>query len=160
MQWTPDRNSGFSTVDPGKLYLPVISSLVYHHNNVNVEAQMATSASLLHWLRGMLQVRSRHPVFGLGDFEVVSADNETILAFTRSMEADGSDPAESVLCVSNLSSRPQAATITLPERFAGRQLVDLFGGSGFPWVAQDGRVTITLGTRDFFWLQLRGAEAS
>ena len=72
MQWTPDRNSGFSSVDPGKLYLPVISSLVYHYNNVNVEAQMATSASLLHWLRGMLQVRSRHPVFGLGDFDVVA----------------------------------------------------------------------------------------
>ena len=82
MQWTPDRNAGFSTVDPGKLYLPVISSLVYHYNNVNVEAQMASSASLLHWVRGMLQVRGRHPVFGLGDFTVVPADNEAILAFT------------------------------------------------------------------------------
>ena len=72
MQWTPDRNAGFSSVDPGKLYLPVISSLVYHYNNVNVEAQMASSASLLHWVRGMLQVRGRHPVFGLGDFAVVA----------------------------------------------------------------------------------------
>ena len=54
MQWTPDRNSGFSSVDPGKLYLPVISSLVYHYNNINVEAQIASSSSLLHWLRGML----------------------------------------------------------------------------------------------------------
>ena len=54
MQWTPDRNAGFSTADPGKLYLPVIQSLVYHYNHVNVEAQMATSSSLLHWVRGML----------------------------------------------------------------------------------------------------------
>jgi maltose alpha-D-glucosyltransferase/alpha-amylase len=76
------------------------------------------------------------------------------------MDAEGNDPAEAVLCVSNLSSRPQAATITLPEQFAGRQLVDLFGGSGFPWVAADGRVTITLGTRDFFWLQLRSGDGS
>jgi maltose alpha-D-glucosyltransferase/alpha-amylase len=158
MQWTPDRNAGFSSVDPGKLYLPVISSLVYHYNNVNVEAQMASSASLLHWVRGMLQVRSRHPVFGLGAFEVVPADNDHILAFTRVMAAQGDDPAEAILCVNNLSSRPQAATIELPSSLSGRQLIDLFGGSGFPWVAEDGRVTLTLGSRDFFWLQLRGGE--
>ena len=158
MQWTPDRNAGFSTVDPGKLYLPVISSLVYHYNNVNVEAQMASSASLLHWVRGMLQVRSRHPVFGLGEFAVVPADNAHILAFTRSMDSQGDDAAETVLCVNNLSSRPQAATLELPEHVSGRRLVDLFGGSNFPWVAADGRVTLTLGSRDFFWLQLRGEE--
>lgn len=160
MQWSPDRNSGFSSVDPGKLYLPVISSLVYHYNNVNVEAQMAHSSSLLHWVRGMLQVRARHPVFGLGDFDVVPADNPTVLAFTRSMDADeeSGDAAEAVLCVNNLSSRPQATTVQLPERFAGRELADLFGGSGFPWVAPDGRVTITLGSRDFFWLRLRRGE--
>lgn len=159
MQWTPDRNAGFSSVDPGKLYLPVISSLVYHYNNVNVEAQMASSASLLHWVRGMLQVRGRHPVFGLGEFEVVPADNEAILAFTRVLTGDHDHhPDEAVLCVNNLSSRPQAATIQLPEHLSGRQLIDLFGGQGFPWVANDGRVTLTLGSRDFFWLQLRGGE--
>jgi maltose alpha-D-glucosyltransferase/alpha-amylase len=103
-------------------------------------------------------VRSRHPVFGLGDFTVVPADNDHILAFTRSMDAEGDDPAEAILCVNNLSSRPQAATIQLPEQLSGRALVDLFGGSGFPWVAADGRVTLTLGSRDFFWLQLRGQE--
>jgi maltose alpha-D-glucosyltransferase/alpha-amylase len=158
MQWTPDRNAGFSSVDPGKLYLPVISSLVYHYNNINVEAQMASSASLLHWVRGMLQVRGRHPVFGLGDFTVVEADNDAILSYTRTMDADGNEPGEAVLCVNNLSSRPQAATIQLPEHLAGRELIDLFGGSGFPWVASDGRVTLTLGSRDFFWLRLRGGE--
>ena len=74
------------------------------------------------------------------------------------MEADGNEPGEAVLCVNNLSSRPQAATIQLPEHLAGRELIDLFGGSGFPWVASDGRVTLTLGSRDFFWLRVRGGE--
>ena len=108
MQWTPDRNSGFSSVDPGKLYLPVISSLVYHYNNINVEAQIASSSSLLHWLRGMLQIRSRHPVFGLGSFEVCPAENDTILAFLRTVDGGEFDDveAETVLCVNNMSSRP------------------------------------------------------
>jgi maltose alpha-D-glucosyltransferase/alpha-amylase len=161
MQWTPDRNSGFSAVDPGKLYLPVISSLVYHYNTVNVEAQMATSSSLLHWVRAMLQVRSRHPVFGLGDFEVSPSENEAILSFVRHHEGDrplGTDtPAtETVLCVYNLSSRPQATTVQLPEEYAGAQLVDLFGGQGFPKIGDDGKVLVTLGSRDFFWFQVRG----
>ncbi|MEP6798427.1 MAG: alpha-glucosidase C-terminal domain-containing protein, partial [Lapillicoccus sp.] len=164
MQWTPDRNAGFSSVDPGKLYLPVISSLVYHHNAVNVEAQMATSSSLLHWVRGMLQVRSRHQVFGLGDFRVCPSDNDAVLSFVRSTAGAPSssaspDVAEAVLCVNNLASRPQASTVHLPEEYAGAQLLDLFGGQGFPQVGDDGRVVITLGSRDFFWLQLRGESA-
>ncbi len=155
MQWTPDRNAGFSSADPGKLYLPVIQSLVYHHNNVNVEAQRASSSSLLHWVRAMLQVRSAHPVFGLGDFELRDVDNDAILAFTRRVEADPSadrmEP-EAVLCLHNLSSRPQGGRITLPERYAGARVADLFGGSGFGRVESDGTYRATLGSRDFFWL--------
>jgi maltose alpha-D-glucosyltransferase/alpha-amylase len=158
MQWTPDRNAGFSSVDPGKLYLPVISSLIYHYNNVNVEAQMASGASLLHWVRGMLQVRSRHSVFGLGVFEPCAADNDAILAFTRAVdpqETSEVDGFPSVLCVNNMSSRPQATTVRLPDVYKGGQLVDLFGGNGFPQVSDDGSVMLTLGTRDFFWLGLQ-----
>src|SRR5690606_17884309 len=88
MQWTPDRNAGFSTADPGKLYLPVITSLVYHYNSVNVEAQMASGSSLLHWMRGMLQVRAAHEVFGLGEFHLCEADNDAILAYVRALPAD------------------------------------------------------------------------
>ena len=106
----------------------------------------------------MLQIRSQHPVFGLGDFAVVQADNEAVLSFTRVLCGDPAHEDEAVLCVNNLSSRPQAATVQLPEHLSDRQLVDLFGGSGFPWVAPDGRVTFTLGSRDFFWLQVRGRE--
>ena len=79
MQWTPDRNAGFSEADPGKLYLPVIQSLVFHYNQVNVEAALASSGSLLHWVRETLAVRKRHPVFGLGDFTVVDAEAEQVL---------------------------------------------------------------------------------
>ena len=157
MQWTPDRNAGFSTADPGKLYLPVITSLVYHHNHTNVEAQMATGSSLLHWVRSMLAVRREHPVFGLGDFEICKSVNDRVLSFVRvdRSERDKEDrSAMAVLCVNNLSSRPQATTVTVPDELRGWETRDLFGGGGFPDIADDGTVTITLGSRDFFWLAL------
>jgi maltose alpha-D-glucosyltransferase/alpha-amylase len=158
MQWTPDRNAGFSDADPGKLYLPVISSLVYHYNGVNVEAQMATGHSLLHWLRGMLGVRRLHPAFGLGDFDIVPTDNDSILAYTRAMASTRDHAGETLLCVNNLSDKPQAATVQLPEHLGENELFDLFGGANFPWIAADGRVTFTMGSRDFFWLRV-GAES-
>lgn len=155
MQWTPDRNAGFSAADPGKLYLPVVSSLVYHYNNVNVEAQMASSSSLLHWVRAMLEIRKRHPVFGLGDFEVCPSDNEAVLSFLRvTWDHDGNNDSEAVLCVNNLASRPQATTVRVPDEFRGAHLEDLFGGQGFPKIGDDGTITLTLGSRDFFWLRL------
>ncbi|GAA2169202.1 maltose alpha-D-glucosyltransferase [Pedococcus bigeumensis] len=155
MQWTPDRNSGFSVADPGKLYLPVVSSLVYHYNNVNVEAQMASSSSLLHWVRAMLEIRKRHPVFGLGDFEVCPSDNEAVLSFLRvTWDPEGNSSSEAVLCVNNLASRPQATTVRVPDEFRGAHLEDLFGGEGFPKISDDGTITLTLGSRDFFWLRL------
>ncbi|NLW98710.1 MAG: maltose alpha-D-glucosyltransferase [Actinomycetales bacterium] len=157
MQWNPDRNAGFSSADPGKLYLPVVSSLVFNYTTVNVEAQMAHSSSLLHWLRGMLAVRRAHPVFGLGDFTVAQSSNEHVLAFVRAHPdrlpvEDRS--AQAVLCVNNLSSRPQATTLKLPPGYENAIIYDLFGGSGFPDVDADGSVTLTLGSRDFFWFGL------
>jgi maltose alpha-D-glucosyltransferase/alpha-amylase len=166
MQWTPDRNAGFSTADPGKLYLPVITSLVYHYNNVNVEAQMAYGGSLLHWTRGMLQVRSRHEVFGLGEFQLCEADNDAVLAFVRVLgkEDAAAQPhgLPAVLCVNNLSSRPQGARVILPPGLHGAETVDLFGGVGFPDVGDDGEIHLTLGSRDFFWIGLtpRAQEAT
>lgn len=173
MQWNPDRNAGFSTVaDPGKLHLPVVQSLTNHFGGVNVEAQLASSSSLLHWVRGMLALRKRHPVFGLGAFSALplvepgtvvtdapACDNEAVLAFVRTLDATtpgaGHEEPETVLCVHNLASTPQAVTLTVPEH-AGSRIVDLFGGSGFPAVGEDGRVTLTMGSRDFFWLRLEG----
>ncbi len=155
MQWTPDRNAGFSTADPGKLYLPVIQSLVYHHAGVNVEAQRASRSSLLHWMRAMLDVRRRHPVFGLGTYVHVEAENPSVLAFLRVL-ADGDtpgEPAETVLCVNNLSSTPQATRLHLPG-LGDATLVDVFGGSGFEAVPPDEHLGLTMGSRDFFWLRV------
>jgi maltose alpha-D-glucosyltransferase/alpha-amylase len=147
MQWTPDRNSGFSTADPGKLYLPVVQSLVHNYTNTNVEVQLAQPSSLLHWVHGMLAVRRQHPALGSGDFQPVASDNQSVLAFVRGL------PEESLLCIANLASTARATTLTLPT-WAGARLTDVFGGAVFPAVGEDGTLTITLGSREFFWLTI------
>jgi len=147
MQWTPDRNAGFSAADPGKLYLPVIQSLVHHYTSANVEAQIAQPTSLLHWVRGLLAVRRQHPAFGLGDYVPVVSSNESVFAFLRRT------PQETLLCMANLATTPRAATLSL-EALAGRELVDIFGGTPFPAIGPDGRLTMTFGSRDFYWLSV------
>ncbi|WP_323960274.1 maltose alpha-D-glucosyltransferase [Arthrobacter sp. JZ12] len=161
MQWNPDRNAGFSTADPGKLYLPVVQSLVYHYNHVNVEAQLASSSSLLHWMRQMLAVRRSHPAFGLGSYRNVPTEAEPVLAFIREVaegNAEGEQP-EVILCVFNLSQHPVAARLHLPE-YSGRGLRDLFGGTPFPAFGEEGDLTLTLGSHDFYWLRLRSASSN
>jgi maltose alpha-D-glucosyltransferase / alpha-amylase len=160
MQWTPDRNAGFSTADPGKLYLPVVQSLTYHYGAVNVEQQMSTASSLLHWTRSMLAVRKQHPVFGLGRFVQVEADNPHVLAFLRVLRDNEvpDEPGETVLCVNNLSHVPQGTTLDL-SGYRGAGLADIFGGEGFPGVPADGQLHITMGSRDFFWLKVSGSSA-
>jgi maltose alpha-D-glucosyltransferase/alpha-amylase len=157
MQWTPDRNAGFSTADPGKLYLPVIQSLVYHYSLVNVESQLAQSRSLLHWVRNVIHTRKAHPVFGLGNLQVLDTDHDSALAFLRSYAGSGSmsmgDHAEDVLCLFSFAHNPVSFTVTAPE-LAGRTLTDLFGGARFPSFDAEGKVTFTLGTQTFFWLKV------
>lgn len=156
MQWTPDRNGGFSTADPGKLFLPIVQSLVFHYNQVNVEAQLAQSRSLLHWVRNVIHVRKAHPVFGLGDIRVLPTNHESVLAFVRSYAGSGThfgDQPEDVLCVFSFAHNPISVTLEAPE-FAERTLYDLFGAAEFPTVAEDGRLTLTLGTQSFYWLHI------
>ncbi|MEJ5944827.1 maltose alpha-D-glucosyltransferase [Pseudokineococcus basanitobsidens] len=157
MQWTPDRNAGFSTADPGKLYLPTVQSLVYSYGAINVEASLASSSSLLHWVRALLALRRQHPVFGVGTYVPLHADNPAVLAFLRVLddhEAARSGLApETVLCVANMAATPQASALRLPGR-EGHDLQDLFGGAGFPRVDDDGRFPVTLGARDFLWLSV------
>lgn len=147
MQWTPDRNAGFSTADPGQLHLPVVQSLVHHYNNVNVEAQIAQSTSLLHWVRGMLTVRRRTPALSLGDYRTVTSDNDAVLAFTRSTDD------QTVLVVANLAATARSARLASPV-LADATLRDVFAGSPFPATGADGAVTLTLGSRDFYWLEV------
>ena len=156
MQWTPDRNAGFSTADPGKLFLPVVQSLVYHYSLVNVESQLAQSRSLLHWVRNVIHTRKAHPVFGLGDLTVMETDHDATLAFLRNYAGStGStgDAGEAVLCVFSFLHNPVSVTITASD-LAGCTLTDLFGGSRFPSFDAQGRVTITLGTQSFYWLRV------
>jgi len=151
MQWTPDRNAGFSTADPGKLYLPLIQSLVHNYQHANVEAQWAQPTSLLHWVHGMLKVRRQHPAFGTGTFVPLEADNESVLAFLRVT------PDETLLCVTNLASTARSARISLPG-YAGAQLTDVFGGSALGSTGAEGEVVVTLGSRDFYWLTVTASE--
>jgi maltose alpha-D-glucosyltransferase/alpha-amylase len=161
MQWNPDRNAGFSNADPGKLYLPVIQSLVYNYSMANVEAEAAHSGSLLRWTRQILSVRRNHAAFGLGNFRHVEADHEVVLAYLRELPEGNAagEPAETILCAFNLSQHPVAATLKLPQ-FAGRGLRDVFGGQTFPGVGEDGNLTLTLGSHDFFWLRLRSVSSN
>jgi maltose alpha-D-glucosyltransferase/alpha-amylase len=145
MQWTPDRNAGFSTADPGKLFLPVVQSLVHHYNHVNVEAQLAQPTSLLHWVHGMLNVRRQHPALGAGEFVQLRGDNESVLAFLRRT------PNETVLVVANLASTARSSKIQLPG-LAGAELHDVFGGAPFPSVTAGSTATFNLGAREFYWL--------
>ena len=161
MQWTPDRNAGFSTADPGKLFLPVVQSLVYNYALVNVESQLAQSRSLLHWVRNVIHVRKQHPTFGLGSMRVLRTDHESVLAFVREYEGSGSqfgDAPERVLCVFSFAHNPVAVNIEIGEEFAGQPLYDLFGGAEFPRVAEDGTATLTMGSQGFFWLHLGEAR--
>jgi maltose alpha-D-glucosyltransferase/alpha-amylase len=156
MQWTPDRNAGFSTADPGKLFLPIIQSLVYNYQQVNVESQLAQSRSLLHWVRNVIHVRKAHPAFGLGTLTVLRTNHESVLAFVREYAGSGTafgDQPERVLCVFSFAHNPVAVEIDMSD-YTGDTLYDLFGGGQFPTVSGEGIVTLTLATQSFYWLHI------
>ena len=157
MQWTPDRNAGFSSADPGKLYLPVVQSLVYNYTLTNVESQLAQSRSLLHWVRNVIHVRKAHPVFGLGSVRVLPTTHESVLAFVREYAGSPgtaiSDHPERVLCVYSFSHNPVSVRIAF-DAAEGMPLHDLFGGGEFPSVGDDGSLTLTLATQSFYWLHV------
>ncbi|MCL2465631.1 MAG: alpha-glucosidase C-terminal domain-containing protein, partial [Micrococcales bacterium] len=148
MQWTPDRNAGFSTADPGRLHLPLVRSLGYHYAHVNVEAQRAQPASLLHWVRHLLAVRREQPALGEGDLAMVPSDNDAVLAFLRR------SAEQTVLVVANLAGTARATRLHLPPDLAGSAVTDVFGGAPFPSVPADGVASCPLGPREFFWLRV------
>jgi maltose alpha-D-glucosyltransferase/alpha-amylase len=147
MQWTPDRNAGFSTADPGRLTLPVIMDAVYGFQSNNVEAQLTNSSSLLHWTRRMIHVRKENPAFGLGDFVDIGGSNPSVLSYIRSFGDDV------VLCVNNLSRFPQPVELDL-RRYEGYEPVELLGGVHFPRIGELPYL-LTLGAHSFYWFGLR-----
>ncbi|MHB1781579.1 MAG: maltose alpha-D-glucosyltransferase [Acidimicrobiales bacterium] len=149
MQWTPDRNGGFSRADFAQLVLPPLMDPVYGYQAVNVEAGLRDSSSFLHWLQRMLAVRRQHPIFATGGIEVLPADNPSVLAYVRT-SSDGDERA--VLCVSNLSRFAQAAEISLA-RWRDTVPVELIGRAQFPRIDEDA-YHVTLGPHGFYWLEL------
>ena len=129
MQWSPDRNGGFSRADPAALVLPPIMDALYGFETINVEAQIRDRHSPLNWVRVMLAVRKQHPAFGRGVFRLLYPKNRKILSYLR--EYDG----ETVLCTANLSRTPQAVELDLSE-FSGRIPIELTGDSVFPPIGQ------------------------
>jgi maltose alpha-D-glucosyltransferase/alpha-amylase len=152
MQWSGDRNSGFSRADFAQLYLPPIMDPVYGYAAVNVESQERAPKSLLHWVRNMVHARKEHPVFGTWSFEALDSDNGKVLAFLR--EGDG----EALLVVANLAASAQPVQLDL-SRFAGRVPVELLGGTAFPQIG-DLTYLLTLAPHGFYWFALEELSAS
>jgi maltose alpha-D-glucosyltransferase/alpha-amylase len=150
MQWTGDRNGGFSRADFAQLYLPPLMDPVYGYQAVNVEAQLRTPTSLLRWIRRFISLRKQHPVFGLGTYEPLETSNPRIFAHVRRYEDD------IVLCVHNVARSAQAVELDLA-RFRGMVPEEMFGRTAFPPVGELPYL-LTLGPRDFFWFQLREPE--
>jgi maltose alpha-D-glucosyltransferase/alpha-amylase len=157
MQWTPDRNAGFSRADFAQLYLPPLMDPVYGYQAVNVEAEQRNPSSFLHWVRRMIEVRKQHPVFGIGTFEVLNTENPSVLAYLRrATRDDGSE--DMVLCVNNLSRFAQPAELML-EHVAGKVPVELTGRVHFPRIGEL-PYFVTLAPYGFYWFALVDEEAT
>ncbi|WP_404385781.1 maltose alpha-D-glucosyltransferase [Caenispirillum salinarum] len=146
MQWSPDRNAGFSKCDPAKLYLPCVMDPVYGYTSVNVEAQARSPSSLLNWMRRLINVRKMHKSFGRGELKFLYPGNRKVLAYLREFEG------ESILCVANMSRAPQAVELDLHE-YGGRVPVELMGRSAFPPVGEMPYL-LTLPAYGFYWFLL------
>jgi len=146
MQWTGDRNGGFSRADFAQLYAPPLMDPVYGYQAVNVEAQLRTPTSLLRWLRRFISLRKEHPVFGFGTFEPLEPSNPRIFAHVRRYEDDV------MLCVHNLARSAQAVELDL-SGFKGRHPEEIFGRSRFPAIGELPYL-LTLAPRGFYWFQL------
>jgi maltose alpha-D-glucosyltransferase/alpha-amylase len=161
MQWSPDRNGGFSTADFAQLYLPPLMDPVYGYQAVNVEAGTRNPSSFLHWMKRMLEVRKQHPVFGTGSFEVVSLENPSVLAYVRTLDAPELPAQEGVLakpgpdivlCVCNLSKLAQPAELPL-QQWEGKIPIELLGRVPFPRIGEL-PYFITLAPYGFYWFEL------
>ncbi|MFT4171950.1 MAG: maltose alpha-D-glucosyltransferase [Rhodocyclaceae bacterium] len=151
MQWSPDRNAGFSRADPQRLYLPPIMDPVYGYESTNVEAQLRSPSSLLNWIRRLIAVRKAHPAFGRGALEFLRPGNRKVLAYVR--RYDG----EVILCVANLARSAQPVELDLSE-FKGRVPLELLGRTTFPPIG-DLPYFLTLPAWGFYWFALSADQA-
>jgi maltose alpha-D-glucosyltransferase/alpha-amylase len=146
MQWTSDRNGGFSRCDPARLYAPMIMDPIYGYESVNVEAQSRSISSLLSWTKRLIAVRKSRKVFGRGSLTFIRPKNRSVLVYVRQYEGDV------LLCVANLSRSAQAVEIDLSP-WRGRTPLELLGNKDFPPIG-DQPYVVTLAPYGFFWFQL------
>ncbi|HUP44296.1 MAG TPA: maltose alpha-D-glucosyltransferase [Thermoanaerobaculia bacterium] len=151
MQWSADRNAGFSRANPQRLFLPVVIDPAYHYEQVNVEAQQNNPHSLLWWMKRLIATRKRFQAFGRGTMEFLHPENRKILAFTRRWEG------QTILVVANLSRLVQCFELDLQE-FRGMVPVELSGGVRFPEITERPWF-LNLGPFAFYWFQLQKQEA-
>ena len=147
MQWSPDRNAGFSSANPQKLYLPTVLDSEYHFESVNVETQRRNTSSLFWFMKRMINLRKKHPAFGRGDMKFLDVENPKVLAFTRTYED------ETLLIVVNLSKYSQPALIDMPS-FTGYVPVEAFSQNRFPAIPDSESYFFTLAPHDYQWFVL------
>ncbi|BAU48059.1 alpha-amylase [Sulfurifustis variabilis] len=150
MQWSPDRNAGFSRADPQRLYLPPIMDPIYGYEAVNVEAQARDPSSLLNWMKRLLSVRKSHQAFGRGRLVFLRPGNRKILAFLREHGEDA------ILCVANLARSAQPVELDL-SRYKGRVPVELLGRAAFPPIGELPYL-LTMPSHGFYWFRLAKGE--
>jgi maltose alpha-D-glucosyltransferase/alpha-amylase len=153
MQWSADRNAGFSASNPQKLYLPVILDPEYHYESVNVEMQSRNTSSLLWWTKRLINTRRKYKAFSRGDMKFINAENPKILAFTRTYED------ETMLVIVNLSRYIQPVELDIHE-YHGYQPVEVFSKNKFPSVKSDTPYFFTLGPHDCQWFLLQKTSAA
>jgi maltose alpha-D-glucosyltransferase/alpha-amylase len=149
MQWTGDRNAGFSRADAARLYAPLIADPVYGYQSVNVESQERSPFSLLNWMKRMIALRKQHHVFGRGSIEFLPAHNRKVLAYVRRYQDD------IVLCVANLARSIQPVELDLA-RYRGMSPVEMLGQTEFPRIG-DQPYFLSLGAYAFNWFRLQQA---
>jgi maltose alpha-D-glucosyltransferase/alpha-amylase len=147
MQWSADRNAGFSRVDPAQPYSPVVADPVYGYQAINVESQLRSPSSLLHWMRRLIAARKSTRVFGRGTLRFLHPANSRVVAYLREHEG------EAVLVVANLSAAAEAVELDLGA-FRGAQPTEMLGGQRFPAVGP-GPYVLSLGPHGCYWLRLR-----
>jgi maltose alpha-D-glucosyltransferase/alpha-amylase len=147
MQWNGDRNAGFSRADPQALYLPLVIDPIYHYQAINVEAQRGGASSLLNWMRRLISIRKRYPVFGRGAIEFLHPENQTVLAYLRCHPDQ-----ETILVVNNLSRFVQPVELDL-RNYIGYTPVELWGDIAFPKIGRSAYF-LSLGPHTFYWFRL------
>ena len=147
MQWSGGVNAGFSTADPERLWLPLVSNALYGYQAINVESQHRNPTSLLNWTRRLIEVRRSTPVFGRGSIDFLKPANHRVLAFTRSFGR------ETVLVVCNLAGTAQVAELDL-SGLSGAIPIEMFGSSIFPRIGRE-PYPMMMGPYNFYWFRLR-----